>query len=1187
MKKNFTLLALLTMFIIGANSALAQWHVPNVGMDYFSTVEDLKEAISKAETDGKPCYVALQNHTSSANNYFSGDAKIESTFDSDGGSTWIIEYDSAKDKFLLKSYIKGQYIQTVYEDGNKQPDFTSDKASAMRFSIEEPGNSPANLAADFVGHKGLWYKTSDASNNIVNTNTVYMKRAGGNANWTRIFTYPVAFGDPTAQQIIDLAVSKYAITNLASLPVGVVGGYDQQLIEIYSAAYEDAIDAQIMYEDEPDYQKQCAAALEEAYNNLMNSRITLDESKLPKAGNYYLVNSRSGETATQISFDLVNDPVAINAAYSDGDLALWSKDFDATVTGENADPKYIWIVENASDTTYTIKNLAFNAYLKNVTANSAVYSLTTKIDEAAKFYFAWASGTTGSADDGFTAVFNIDAPKNLSLHTGLTNKQLINWDTKAVANGWYFVPVSDETIAALQDKIIETQQQKIQDDLNNALSTLTNTATNTRDSGKSYTFAPGTDDGSFANVDGLVTDASQFCSNARELGEGSYAGLLDGKFNSAEDGTCFFHTAWGNSLKPASEPHYLQIDLGQSIEEVILKYATRSNAGTPDIPYEVVVYATNDASKLTKEDAGSLIEVPCAQWDSLGTYTFTYDKQLVDENGNDINVACKRASAPIIKGAGLTRIDLGSGYRYIRLSVRKNVQSYLNNGGRAFQGYVFWNLAELRAYASTYDPECIYENMDPTAKENLNNAIAKAEAELANGKATQATIDELQAAYDAYMAVYPNKDKLLDLIKTAKTWTTPAQTGSEVGNYPDGAVNELSAAISTAEAAADKLTYASYTANMAALESSIETFIKKVVTPEDGIYLIQSRTIGAAKGAYVCTDGTGTTDNAYSNVKWNYQNDTEILNRLNAYWELKNVDGGITLRNLATNRYLSNEQVKLSGRLAQTADAHVLGLRSARVDTIPAALNITLYNDSVKYFANAQPGGSVMVTWNTAKGTDNSAFEFVPVTDFYSTMILEHPTPATIHLLPFDISAPADPVAMTVTGIKDNAVQLEAVSGDIIPAGTPFIVVEDTAIAKNFSVYLTVFDAASIVYDYSDGKLSKNGFTAVWEPETLNINAHVIGKNAQTSEVALVEAAKEAVIPANEGYFVITGMPEAATAGDANIPLVKAIVDGVEKVTLGDVIVTKKGTYSLSGVKVNGNNLPKGVYIIDGKKVVK
>ena len=47
------------------------------------------------------------------------------------------------------------------------------------------------------------------------------------------------------------------------------------------------------------------------------------------------------------------------------------------------------------------------------------------------------------------------------------------------------------------------------------------------------------------------------------------------------------------------------------------------------------------------------------------------------------------------------------------------------------------------------------------------------------------------------------------------------------------------------------------------------------------------------------------------------------------------------------------------------------------------------------------------------------------------------------------------------------------------------------------------------------------------------------------------------------------------------------IVDGVEKVTLGNVIVTKKGTYSLSGVKVNGNNLPKGVYIIDGKKVVK
>ena len=1007
--------------------------------------------------------------------------------------------------------------------------------------------------------------------------------------------YPVTLSEMSdrevAIQTLDQAITT-CTADRSSFQENVIGGYRSDLVQAWEDAYNEATDAQIYVDDYSSEELlELAQTLKDAYAAAFAEKITMDASKMPTPGYYYLVSSRDTTANSMISIETaMTSPSDVDAAWTDGTNALWETHFDATVQGDSADAKYIWELKQVNDTAYVLRNLAFDNYITNVSP----YLMGAEAD-AATFTIGTCLGVTGNAEQGFYCLTNTEVSgANNSIHAQVSGKKLVNWTASAGASGWYFVPVDDATIEAISDDLDDIREQQAQKERNAALEALVKQSKAAEEAGKSYIF-DGTDDGQFVQDDdkkGLVTGASQVYSNAKDPGEGTYEGLFDG------DPTSFFHTSWHSSLQ-AAEPHYLQIDLGQAnIENLILKYATRSNAATPDLPYEVTVYGTNNAELLsgvetieidpeTGEETTVVSDVASSEWTNLGEYVFAWDKQLLNSDGSELSVSNRRSSAPINKGAGTAFLNI-KGNRYIRISVTKNMQHAVSGSVRSNgDGYDYWYLSELRAYQATYDPECIYENMDATVKANLANAIVAAEGELANQKATQATINELQAAYDAFMAVFPSKDDLLDLVRQAKTWTTTANTGSGVGYYPDGAVSTLEGIISTAEAAAENLTYTSYTNNMAALKEGIEAFIGKVGVPEDGIYLIKSLTTGAAKDSYVATDGTGSTDDAYSNVKWNYKNDTEILNRLNAFWELKKVDGGYTLRNLATNRYISNEQVTLSGHIAQTDDSHVIGLRGARVDSIPEALNITLYNDSVKYFANAQPGGAVMVVWSAAQGTDNSAFEFVPVNDFFATMILEHPAPVSIHLLPFEVSTPMDVTALTVSGIKDNAVQLEAIEGDVIPAGTPFIVVEDTAVVKNFSVYLTVFSASDIVYSYSDANLSKNGFTGVWEPDTLKTNAHLVGQNLETLEVALVEAAKNAVVAANDGYFVITGMPEATQDGVASIPLAKAIVDGVEKVTLGNVIVTKKGTYTLSGVKVNGNNLPKGVYIIDGKKVVK
>ena len=72
-------------------------------------------------------------------------------------------------------------------------------------------------------------------------------------------------------------------------------------------------------------------------------------------------------------------------------------------------------------------------------------------------------------------------------------------------------------------------------------------------------------------------------------------------------------------------------------------------------------------------------------------------------------------------------------------------------------------------------------------------------------------------------------------------------------------------------------------------------------------------------------------------------------------------------------------------------------------------------------------------------------------------------------------------------------------------------------------------------------------------------------------------------IGANSGY--INNVPTTET-GDIQIKVKGTFTDGIGNITIVDG--NAKDIYTISGVKVNGKNLPAGVYIIGGqKKVVK
>lgn len=78
-----------------------------------------------------------------------------------------------------------------------------------------------------------------------------------------------------------------------------------------------------------------------------------------------------------------------------------------------------------------------------------------------------------------------------------------------------------------------------------------------------------------AGKDALKTIASQLSTNAQEPSEGPIAGLVDGKNDT------YFHSAWSID---AEWPHWIQVNLTESIDGLALNYVNRNNSnGKPSV----------------------------------------------------------------------------------------------------------------------------------------------------------------------------------------------------------------------------------------------------------------------------------------------------------------------------------------------------------------------------------------------------------------------------------------------------------------------------------------------------------------------------------------------------------------------------------------------------------------------------
>ncbi|MCQ2266267.1 MAG: hypothetical protein MJZ40_00975 [Bacteroidaceae bacterium] len=462
----------------------------------------------------------------------------------------------------------------------------------------------------------------------------------------------------------------------------------------------------------------------------------------------------------------------------------------------------------------------------------------------------------------------------------------------------------------------------------------------------------------------------------------------------------------------------------------------------------------------------------------------------------------------------------------------------------------------------------------------------------------------------------PNYETVLAAMEEAREFQKAVEwaelIGSEVGDFENGADNELRAAL-------DKVNFEPTSSAeecqkaMDAIKKALEAFHKKMRKPANGkYYLIKCRTragenwyegldepteeqASAKITRYADNDYLGSYGSDLLNVGWGGEGlSFESDNKYAGYfWQAEDAeDGTFRLRHLLTGRYLScSEENDTNVFLSDLTDPFVTNFtyQSAK---IKYGLNVVFAD---KVYMNAQPETNNVVTWNSASGTDNSAFEFIDIEnegiklpigeDGWSISLNEEKDNGMrIMTLPVDICNEGGVNATyAVAGVSTNEDKyyIELVKTDAeIPAGTPFIIeYKDNTIS---------LDKVTFGVTTTENK-EVNGLQGVLTPCTLDTPDFLsLGLYNDEWTANLIQASESEKVNIAASYGFFTGEMPKVEYGTG----VKQIwcPDGVPTSsttsisTITDMSTLSKGSFDLQGRRIQ--KTVKGLYIINDKKVL-
>ena len=821
-----------------------------------------------------------------------------------------------------------------------------------------------------------------------------------------------------------------------------------------------------------------------------------------------------------------------DAVYDDGANVRCSTGYAVPEALTTSDARYIWEVVATDNGRYQLRNFVTNRYMDAGAGTSVIF--TTSETPSATFNFTLLSGRYFGIQDQNGNWGHCDA-----------SMQFVLWNSTGTGNQFEFVPVSADAVEALRPAVE-------QDLLQSALAEL---VTEVQNGKKNYLYdSDVTFDDQYAS-DGLA-DPALMKTNAPESGEG-YA--IEDQFTQLSDGNLntYFHTAWSNN--DATTYHYLQVDLGKAVQKLFVKFSQRHNKPAENNPL-YVAFVTNDD--------------PLAD---VWTDTLRKDS-VVYQYATDFSAGTRDSSTAVM------HIEFEKPVQHLRFTVLGTFANTWHGAG------VCWYVSEMRFYEDGGDNPLLSE-IPQDVKDALDAALSAAETAVADSAATQELLDNLQAAWDAYVAAYPDPRPLQGLVDEARSLAEDAFEGDLVGYYAVGSKDALLAVVTEVEGAMSAtLTLQQIAEYTDKLEAAMAAFRSKFNIPAEGYYRIMSTSPeGAGNGNYIYATAASETASA----RWSYKGDVNLEGRLDAIWYLShNEDGSVSFRNVATGLYLGNT-------FEDAADPSTVGLSVALNYSLEpdsfrigyagseGMMNIEMYDGR---WINAAPEGGI-VNWNGSAA--NSCFDFEPVDElnFYGETYVNLPAVGMqIMCLPYDIDGGfAMPTAYKVLGLRtdaDGKGYIEMVpfeEGETLTAGTPFVVNPES---ETFLVSLTMGTTFEEIMNGDHG----------YEPDEVN------GMVSAPSEVApgagrglLVDGVVRLLlegetVAAGTGYFT-DKLPQTEEVGSLSIP-VEGVINAIGGATVVDN-AAEVDVYTLSGVKVRGNvkaadatkGLPTGLYIVGGQKV--
>ncbi len=568
---------------------------------------------------------------------------------------------------------------------------------------------------------------------------------GGNNDFT---LYPIELVDVSDW---DAAFSECArtysqyIVYSGTFTVGTDPGcYGAEEVAAFEAALEVA--AQI---DTPDVDvtaftaddlNQMAQDIIDAYNAVIASRISLATEV---ADGYYFFNN--GLEFTEVTEDY-EDPETGETIPGETITVVKGmySDFDNNgtyamwKTAERTCP-FLWKVTAAGDKVYEVVNMATNTTFDVVSTSTGV---TMSEDNGNLMAF-----DVGSGDEEGVVYIRVSTQAEddfYYLHCGGHSNgegvsgNIVGWSNNAGASSWILEPVSDEEAEAL---IAEYAPEKAQKEMYAEALAIISDAENKMVIAQDVS----------VGTTKLITSVDQLSSPYTEEQEGSLEALLD------EDASTFWHSDWSDGSVDLGT-HYLQVQLMDTYEDLVFVFTRRA--------------VNNDH---------------ITQW---GVYGAPYDDASKDLCTHLAEIYTPFSSNTETLTSGAFNTD---GFTILRFYID---DTYVTADAGESRGY--GHISEFQLYESFTNPTSQMVAMGEVYT-NMRDAIDAANAE--GEYLSEVTFEELQAAYDAFIAMFVDPTELRTVLAEAADASQGIVIGTDPGCWSDNSsANALESTIGEATA---------------------------------------------------------------------------------------------------------------------------------------------------------------------------------------------------------------------------------------------------------------------------------------------------------------------------------------------------------------------------------------------------